>query len=994
MHRTRRPSLRRALASGLAAVLVAAGALVGVAAPAQAASDPALTATVGVTPGVGIDIAVAGTGFQNVQALPGQTAPHVYLALVTRDGYDVDQASTPNTDAVVDAGGNVAGTLTQTAAKLDRATAYDVIAWPSRSFPSASNLLARTAVTIDWEALFPPTATTTTLTVSPSGSAVSGTSVALTATVTPAASGAVEFFDGSVSLGSVAVAVAAGSAQVSTSALSVGGHSLTAVFTPADAATSGSTSDAVAYDIAAVVEPEKPAPAVSVFLADGVTAYTGQALYDGDTVVVKGRGFVPDAPATDGTRPPLAGAFGGAYVGFGFSAGDAWTSAGRSTEYTRWAVSEGDVAKIGGAAAGAVAIAADGTFATTLSVVRSATAPDGARFGVRTWAAGGAVYAPFSTFTVVDAAGSAPEPAPTPTVTVSKTADLDPTGETVTVTGTGFLPHSPDTDGTRPPLQGSFTGAYVVFGSFAADWRPSTGATSSARKGFDTKWGLLAADVSKVGGAAAGAIEIAADGSFSTTLHVSKADGALANGTWGVYTYAAGGATYAPFETATPISFAAEVPPVDGPTVTVTPASGLDPAVENVLTVSGTGFTGPGAANGVYVLFGESSLWSGQSALPAGGWIAQAWVPTILDGAFTTTLTIPAGTLEPGTSYQVATSAAHGLSLTDRSLDTFTAVTVAMPTTTTPTVFLSAPSVVQGGSLTVRGSGFPAGVAVTVEVHSDVVTLGTTTVGDGGLFSVTGVIPATLPAGAHTVVVRAGDITVQQPITIEAASASPAPEAVTAPVAVCTARAVDGASLTWGVKQSFVSYVNGPIAKGSASIAWRSGSGAFNTEEGIGRVSFGGAASFTGHGGLLDLTISNPVIQVTGARTATLSAYVQSKGYGGSPSVDGRVVLANLTLPAATTRGGAIAWTDAAATLTAAGAEAFGGFYAAGESLDPVSFTFPLGADVPCDTATSGALAATGGTMPGGTVWVGLGMLLLGAGLVAIRRRTMADRTV
>lgn len=992
MHRTRRPSLRRALASGLAAVLVTAGALIGVAAPAQAASDPALTATVGVTPGVGIDIAVAGTGFQNVQALPGQTAPHVYLALVTRDGYDVDQASTPNTDAVVDAGGNVTGTLTQTAAKLDRATAYDVIAWPSRSFPSASNLLARTAVTIDWEALFPPTATTTTLTASPSGSAVSGTSVALTATVTPAASGAVEFFDGSVSLGSVAVA--AGSAQVSTSALSVGGHTLTAVFTPADAATSGSTSDAVAYDITAVVEPEKPAPAVSVFLADGVTAYTGQALYDGDTVVVKGRGFVPDAPATDGTRPPLAGAFGGAYVGFGFSAGDAWTSAGRSTEYTRWAVSEGDVAKIGGAAAGAVAIAADGTFATTLSVVRSATAPDGARFGVRTWAAGGAVYAPFSTFTVVDAAGSVPEPAPTPTVTVSKTADLDPTGETVTVTGTGFLPHSPDTDGTRPPLQGSFTGAYVVFGSFAADWRPSTGATSSARKGFDTKWGLLAADVSKVGGAAAGAIEIAADGSFSTTLHVSKADGALANGTWGVYTYAAGGATYAPFETATPISFTAEVPPVDGPTVTVTPASELDPAVENVLTVSGTGFTGPGAANGVYVLFGESSLWSGQSALPAGGWIAQAWVPTILDGAFTTTLTIPAGTLEPGTSYQVATSAAHGLSLTDRSLDTFTAVTVATPTTTTPTVFLSAPSVVQGGSLTVRGSGFPAGVAVTVEVHSDVVTLGTTTVGDGGLFSVTGVIPATLPAGAHTVVVRAGDITVEQPITVEAASTSPAPEAVAAPVAVCTARAVDGATLTWGVKQSFVSYVNGPIAKGSASIAWRSGSGAFNTEEGIGRVSFGGAASFTGHGGLLDLTISNPVVQVTGGRTATLSAYVQSKGYGGSPSVDGRVVLANLTLPAATTRGGAIAWTDAAATLTAAGAEAFGGFYAAGESLDPVSFSFPLGADVPCDTATSGALAATGGTMPDGTVWVGLGMLLLGAGLVAIRRRTMADRAV
>lgn len=97
--------------------------------------------------------------------------------------------------------------------------------------------------------------------------------------------------------------------------------------------------------------------------------------------------------------------------------------------------------------------------------------------------------------------------------------------------------------------------------------------------------------------------------------------------------------------------------------------------------------------------------------------------------------------------------------------------------------------------------------------------------------------------------------------------------------------------------------------------------------------------------------------------------------------------------PALFEGGTPLAWADAAATLTAAGAEAFGGFYSAGESLDPVSFIFPLGAEVPCDTATSGALAATGGTMPDGTVWVGLGMLLLGVGLVALRRRAVAGRS-
>ncbi|NLA09167.1 MAG: hypothetical protein GX871_03020, partial [Microbacteriaceae bacterium] len=48
---------------------------------------------------------------------------------------------------------------------------------------------------------------------------------------------------------------------------------------------------------------------------------------------------------------------------------------------------------------------------------------------------------------------------PTPSVTVSKTAGIDPAGETVTVTGTGFVAVPPATTGARPPLAGKFTGA-------------------------------------------------------------------------------------------------------------------------------------------------------------------------------------------------------------------------------------------------------------------------------------------------------------------------------------------------------------------------------------------------------------------------------------------------------------------------------------------------------------------------------------------------------
>jgi hypothetical protein len=91
--------------------------------------------------------------------------------------------------------------------------------------------------------------TTTALTVSPASPQVSGTTVHLTATVTPAAAGKVQFKDGSTSIGS-AVTVSGGVATTSTSTLSAGSHNLSAVFTPTDpTAFNGSTSNTVPYTI-------------------------------------------------------------------------------------------------------------------------------------------------------------------------------------------------------------------------------------------------------------------------------------------------------------------------------------------------------------------------------------------------------------------------------------------------------------------------------------------------------------------------------------------------------------------------------------------------------------------------------------------------------------------------------------------------------------------------------------------------------------------------
>lgn len=677
-----------------------------------------------------------------------------------------------------------------------------------------------------------PTATSTTLAVSPAGSAPAGTNVTLTATVAPDAAGSVEFFDGSISLGTAPVA--AGTASTSVSTLTAGEHSLSAAFTPADTtAFIGSAADAVPYSITAAPQPEQPR------------------------------------------------------------------------------------------------------------------------------------------------------------VVVSKTADLDPAGEVVTVTGSGFLPHPPETNGTRPPLKDSFSGAYIAFGSFAGStW------TGASRAAATTKWAVPEESLSAIGGTDAGGVVLNADGTFTAEISVKNGD-APNGGTWGIRTYAAGGATYSAFETFTPIAFAAAEPepepepePAD-PTLSVTPSADLDPTVANILTVTGAGFTGPGAANGAYVLFGETSVWSGSGPLPSDGWIAQAWVQPaqISEGRFTTTLSIPAGRLDPAKSYHVATSAAHALSATDRSLDAFSTVTVAAPAPGPKVVIGNAgASVTQGGVLEVTGTGFAPGDVVTATAFSDPVVIGSTTASALGVVTFSWLVPADFPAGPHTLELAVGGVAAASvPFTVTA-SALTAAESPQQPS--CVAQAVAGATLQWGVRESFRAYVTGPIARGAITGGWGSGAGAYNTDADRGRVSYGGSIHYTGHGGLLDVTLSDPRIQITGASSASLLLNVQSRGFNGSPDVNAAgVVFATLSLPAATETDSRISWSGASATLTAAGAAAFAGFYSAGEALDPVSFAFPLGAEVACDRTTDAALAATGGDQPLDLVWLGAGMLVLGAGLFVLRRR-------
>ncbi|MGW2559867.1 Ig-like domain repeat protein [Streptomyces sp. NPDC001514] len=113
-----------------------------------------------------------------------------------------------------------------------------------------------------YQSTAPAAATATTLVAAPVSPVVQGTSVKLTATVSPAgAVGTVRFLDGAVQIGS-AVAVPAGAATLNTSGMAVGTHALKAEFTPSDPAAYGaSASAALSYTVRikppAVVTPAK-----------------------------------------------------------------------------------------------------------------------------------------------------------------------------------------------------------------------------------------------------------------------------------------------------------------------------------------------------------------------------------------------------------------------------------------------------------------------------------------------------------------------------------------------------------------------------------------------------------------------------------------------------------------------------------------------------------------------------------------------------------------
>ncbi|MFJ2955723.1 HtaA domain-containing protein [Streptomyces sp. NPDC087270] len=187
------------------------------------------------------------------------------------------------------------------------------------------------------------------------------------------------------------------------------------------------------------------------------------------------------------------------------------------------------------------------------------------------------------------------------------------------------------------------------------------------------------------------------------------------------------------------------------------------------------------------------------------------------------------------------------------------------------------------------------------------------------------------------------------------------------------ATVVDG-NLDWGVKESFRSYVTGPIADGkvestggatatASGYRFPKGTGTWDADGKALNASFSGGVHFLGHltGGTyaLDLSFSDLKVSTNGA-TGTLTADVTSKDMttGESSSYDDLDV-ATLSGVAPAVNGQVVTITSAAAALSADGAKVFSGFYQAGDAFDPVTVAVSLDEGAALPTAPAGSPAPT-----------------------------------
>ncbi|WP_336501377.1 HtaA domain-containing protein [Microbacterium paraoxydans] len=561
-------------------------------------------------------------------------------------------------------------------------------------------------------------------------------------------------------------------------------------------------------------------------------------------------------------------------------------------------------------------------------------------------------------------------------------------GDRIVVKGTGYDPAA-NIGGRGVPIPSNLPqGTYVVFGNFASTWQPSQGAPSSARSVGAQAWALAEDVLAQVPTQYQGAIraqwvDISPEGSFQVTLTLK--DTPATPGSYGVYTYPAGGVVNADQERRVALDYRV-APALTTPVKAATAEDGL------TVTAAATKL---GAVSGAYAALIEKGTEADVTA--GGGFLAMQYVRGITGGSFSVDLTAAATALDRSKAYEVIVWQQH----TMPNADTIHARSTVALTDAQWDALLPSP----GPSVTTAVTGATAADGLTVKVaaadlgavagaYVALIETGTeaeVTAG-GGFLAMQyvrnigfGAFAVDLNAAAkdldrsktYEVIVwqqhtmpTADTIHARGAVTItdaqwrallgETPTEPKPPVTPTKPPVTPTkpAATVPGGSLRWAISSSFTNYITGPIAQGAIAVsggATRSGGqfqfgqtvgGDFDATSGRGSVVYRGAVRFTGHHGVLDVTVADPMIRITSASSATLS--VTSGG--------AQVPFATLDLSRAvrTAAGGAVTYTAAPAALTDAGRDRVLSGY--GTTLNPVSFT--IGSVAAAPSGTTGTVAA------------------------------------
>ncbi len=140
-------------------------------------------------------------------------------------------------------------------------------------------------------------------------------------------------------------------------------------------------------------------------------------------------------------------------------------------------------------------------------------------------------------------------------------------GDEIVVKGEGYDPEA-NIGGRGVPIPNTLPqGTYVVFGEFGENWKPSENAASAQRLIATQGWALSEATLDQVPAMYQGTIRaqwvpINADGSFEWTTTLQDRDAskpAPENGSYGVFTYAAGGVKNAAQEQEARVNYGAPV---------------------------------------------------------------------------------------------------------------------------------------------------------------------------------------------------------------------------------------------------------------------------------------------------------------------------------------------------------------------------------------------------------------------------------------------------